>query len=116
MAKTNANATKTPTSRDALAKALDELKEQRKTVQKNFKDALEKAYAAKREQTKALKEQRAALWAKYGVDMKAQKEQKAAARTKLREAAAKAKAEKDLIKAISKSGLSMEEVKEKLGI
>lgn len=44
----------------------------------------------------------------------AKKAEKAAEKKAIK--AAKAKAEKDLIKAISKSGLSMEEVKEKLGI
>lgn len=42
---------------------------------------------------------------------KAEKAKEAKARR-----AAKAKAEKDLMKAISKSGLSIEEVKEKLGV
>lgn len=95
--------TQTLTTRDALTKALEELKTQRQAAQAAFKEQLDKAYEAYRKQTAELKAKRAALWAQYGTDMKAQKTEKAAARQKIREANAKAKAEKKAAKAKAKA-------------
>ena len=95
--------TQTLTTRDALTKALEELKTQRQAAQAAFKAQLDKAYEAYRKQTAELKAKRAALWAQYGTDMKAQKTEKAAARQKIREANAKAKAEKAAAKAKAKA-------------
>ena len=84
-------------SQAKLVEKLEELKTTEEGLKQELTDIKNAAKLAEKEAAKAAK-----------------KAEKAAERAALK--AAKAKAEKDLMKAIKKSGLSMEDVKEKLGI